>query len=224
MIHMLKISDKTAEPQAGLNVRLFKFILAVVYAVGILGMAFPASRFYFQLLTPFHLLLSTVVLLLFHKDWGPKFILFACLAFLIGFGAEVIGVQTGVLFGEYTYGTVLGPKLFGVPLLIGVNWFLLVYVTGALVHNYIRNDFFAAVLAALLMVFLDFLIEPVAISLEFWAWEAEEIPLSNYIGWFAIALLIQIIYRKIPFEKQNPIAIFMLLCLAVFFSILALIL
>lgn len=221
---MLKVSHHTVIPKSGLNLQLFKAIIAIFYIVGILGMAIPALRPYFQILTPFHLILSTVILLLFHQDWNIKFYLFVLLAFLIGFAAEVIGVQTGLLFGEYTYGTVLGPKVLGVPLMIGVNWFLLVYVTGSLVAKYIGNDFIAAGLAAFIMVLLDIIIEPVAISLEFWTWHSEEIPLSNYIGWFGVAYLIQIIYRKLKFTRSNPIAPFLLLSLAIFFGILALIL
>jgi len=221
---MLTASDKSVNNKFGLNARIFKFIIAIFYIVGIVGMAVPAVRPYFQMLTPFHLILSTVILLLFHREWSANFIIFSSLAFLIGFGAEVVGVQTGIIFGDYTYGTVLGPKVFGVPLMIGVNWFLLVYITGALFHNYIVNDFLAAALAALLMVFLDFLIEPVAIALDFWTWDGDSIPLSNYIGWFVIAFFIQMIYRKISFSKENPIAFFLLICLGVFFATLAIVL
>jgi len=221
---MLTASDRSVNNIFGLKVRIFKFIIAIFYIVGIIGMAVPAVRPFFQILTPFHLILSTVILLLFHKEWSTNFYIFSFLAFTIGFGAEVVGVQTGLIFGDYTYGTVLGPKLLGVPLMIGVNWFLLVYVTGALLQEYVSNDILAAIIAALLMVFLDFLIEPVAIALDFWTWHSDDVPLSNYLGWFAVAFLIQLIYRKLKFSKDNPIAKFLLICLVVFFGILAVVL
>ncbi|HSJ67948.1 MAG TPA: carotenoid biosynthesis protein [Anditalea sp.] len=221
---MLTASDKSVNNKLGLNASVFKFIIAIFYLVGIIGMAVPAVRPYFQMLTPFHLLLSTVILLLFHKEWSTDFYIFSSLAFLIGFGAEVVGVQTGLIFGDYTYGTVLGPKVLGVPLMIGVNWFLLVYITGSLFNNYITNDIIAALMAALLMVLLDFLIEPVAIALDFWTWHSDDIPLENYIGWLGVAFLIQLIYRKMSFNKENSVAIFLLICLGIFFGILAIIL
>jgi len=221
---MLTASDNIVNNKFGLNAKIFKFIIAIFYLVGIIGMAVPSVRPYFQMLTPFHLILSTVILLLFHRDWSIQFYIFSVLAFIIGFGAEVVGVQTGLIFGDYTYGTVLGPKILGVPLMIGVNWFLLVYITGVLVQKYLENDILAAILAALLMVFLDFLIEPVAIALDFWTWKSDDIPLSNYLGWFAVAFLIQMIYRKMHFSKENPIAVFLLICLIVFFGILAVVL
>jgi len=108
-------------------------------------------------------------------------------------------------------------------LMIGVNWFLLVYVTGAACLS-ISNNFIAAIISSLMMVLLDFLIEPVAIKLDFWTWQSDHIPVSNYLGWFAVALLIQLIYRLSTFDKKNSIAIFLLLCLAIFFGILGVIL
>jgi uncharacterized membrane protein len=220
---MLTTSNKTRLTMPKLNAPIFKFIIAIFYLVGIIGMSVPLLRPYFQLLTPFHLILSTAILLLFHQDWNRSFYLFAALAFLIGFGAEVVGVQTGLIFGDYTYGTVLGPKVLGVPLMIGVNWFLLVYITGAACLN-IPNNLVAVIISSLMMVLLDFLIEPVAITLDFWTWHMTDIPLSNYVGWFAVAFLIQLIYRTASFKKENPIAIFLLLCLAAFFGVLGVIL
>jgi uncharacterized membrane protein len=40
-------------------------------------------------------------------------------------------------------------------------------------------------MAALLMVALDVLIEPVAVALDFWQWENAVIPIQNFVMWFA---------------------------------------
>lgn len=199
---------------------LFKFIISVFYLVGIIGMSIPTIRPFFQVLTPFHLLLSLGILLLFHTDWNRSFMVFSIVAFVIGFGSEVMGVHTGFPFGNYEYGAVLGIKIFEVPLMIGINWLLLVYLTGNLFEIGIKNDFLAAGLGAGLMVAIDFLIEPVAIGLEFWEWEGGIIPMSNYIGWFGVAFLIHLIYRKSQFLKRNPISTFLLLNLVIFFAVL----
>ena len=93
-----------------------------------------------------------------------------------------MGVHTGFPFGSYSYGPVLGFQLFEVPLMIGVNWLLLVYMTGNLFRESIANDWLAAALSASVMVLLDIAIEPVAVALDFWTWEGDIIPLSNFIG------------------------------------------
>jgi len=199
---------------------LFKFIISIFYLVGIIGMSIPAARPFFQILTPFHLLLSLGILLLFHTDWNKSFAVFALSAFTIGFGSEVMGVHTGFPFGNYSYGPVLGTKLFDVPLMIGVNWLILVYLSGHLLHRRIKNNWLAALLSAGLMVVIDFIIEPVAIALDFWNWESGIIPLSNYLGWFFIAFIIQMIYRMLNFQKANVISPYLLINLVTFFAIL----
>lgn len=206
------------------KVNIFKIIITVFHLVGILGMTIPALRPYFQILTPFHLLLSTVLLFVFHKGWNSAFYLFVILSFGIGYGSEVMGVRTGFPFGNYSYGPVLGVQLFEVPLLIGVNWLLLVYLSGELFHSRIKNDYLAAGLGSLVMVLLDVLIEPVAVKLDFWSWENDIIPLSNFIGWFGIAFIIQLIYRKLSFGKTNLLSLYLLINLVVFFLLLNLLL
>lgn len=199
-----------------------KLLIIIIHLVGIIGMALPVTQPYFQIFTPFHLLICLGILLSFHKDWSIQFLLFAAGAFLLGFGFEVLGVQTGFPFGNYTYGPVLGVQLVEVPLMIGINWLLLVYLTGVLFLK-VKNDILAAVFASLVMVFIDILIEPVAVALDFWSWAGNVIPFSNYLGWFAVAFLIQLGYRKLRFKKDNPLALVLLLNLVAFFAILNLI-
>jgi uncharacterized membrane protein len=200
--------------------RLFKFIVSILHIVGIIGMSIPKTQPIFQFLTPLHLILSLGILFLFHTDWNKSFGLFALAAFTIGFGSEVLGVHTGFPFGNYSYGPVLGTKLLEVPLIIGVNWLLLVYLSGNLLHKKIKNHWLAALLSAGLMVAIDFIIEPVAIALDFWSWESDIIPLSNYLGWFGTAFIIQLIYRKLNFQKANYISPYLLIHLITFFAIL----
>lgn len=206
------------------NLSLFKWIIAIFHLVGLIGLSSDNTRPYFQIFTPFHLLLSTGVLLLFHKSWGLGFIIFAFSSFFIGFFAEVVGIQTGLLFGNYWYGTVLGPHLFEVPILIGVNWFLLVYLSGNLFHKKIMNDWLGAIFGAVAMTIMDIFIEPVAVALGYWYWEGDTVPLSNYVGWFLVAFIIHMIYRRLSFEKDNELALFLFINLAAFFGILNLIL
>ena len=103
--------------------------------------------------------------------------------------------------------------------MIGVNWFILAYLTGSVFHK-IPNDWYAAFLGATSMTALDYILEPVAVELEFWAWKWEIIPVSNYLGWFGVSFLVHLIYRKANFEKSNPIAVFLLITWILFFTIL----
>src|SRR3954453_20380797 len=44
---------------------------------------------------------------------------------LFGFAAEVVGVHTGVPFGDYDYIGGLGPTLAGVPIAVGLAWMMM---------------------------------------------------------------------------------------------------
>ncbi len=197
-----------------------KIIVVALHLVGIIGLSLPEYRWLFLLLTPYQLLSSMILILVFHRGWNDAFPIFATAAFWIGFGSELIGIHTGYLYGDYVYGASLGPKLWEVPIVIGVNWFILVYLTGTVFHKSIPNDYYAAFLGAVSMTALDYIMEPVAVALDFWSWQFDIIPAENYLGWFGVAFLIHLIYRKAKFEKENPLAAFLLVAMILFFGIL----
>lgn len=202
-----------------LRLTISRIVILVLHGVGILGLSLPEYQDWFLALTPVQLLSSLLIILLFHRGWNDSFPIFAAAAFWIGFGAELIGIHTGYLFGDYVYGPTLGPKLWDVPIIIGVNWFILAYLTGS-VFRKIPNDYYAAFLGALAMTALDYIIEPVAVALDFWYWKFDVIPVENYLGWFGVSFVVHLIFRKANFEKFNPIALLLLLTLIVFFTVL----
>lgn len=201
------------------RVLIAKVVIVALHLVGLIGLSLPEFQELFLRLTPAQLLISLFLILFFHKGWNDAFPVFAAAAFWIGFGSELIGIHTGYLYGDYVYGPTLGIKLWDVPIIIGVNWFILSYLTGALFHK-IPNDFYAAILGATVMTCLDYIMEPVAVALDFWAWKFDIIPPTNYLGWFGVSFLIHLIYRKAQFEKSNPIAIYLLMALILFFGAL----
>jgi len=194
-------------------------IIVLMYLAGTIGLIIPFTQPYFKLLSPLNLWISLILLLLFHQDFNIKFITVAIVTFSAGFLIEVIGVHTGIIFGEYHYGKTLGTQLLNVPLVIGANWLLLVYCSSIVTQNicirlkkkFPKNPlfsltFFKAFCAASLMVSLDFLIEPVAIRLDFWHWQNEQIPSQNFQAWFLIAFLLTFMFLKVNFLKTNSLA------------------
>ncbi|WP_232834821.1 carotenoid biosynthesis protein [Pleomorphovibrio marinus] len=201
-------------------ISIAKIAISIFYAVGIAGLIWEETRSIFQFLTPFHLLLSAIILFYFHQDWNKAFLVFGILTFLIGMSSEIIGVKTGLIFGDYIYGPVLGLKLMEVPLIIGVNWLILAYMWGKLSGDLNISRLYAAIVASIGMVAMDFLIEPVAIALDFWQWTSGDIPFSNYLGWLGIAFLIQLSFQFLPFQKKNTISSYLLVNMCLFFAIL----
>ncbi len=193
--------------------------LIITHGAGVLGLL-SSARPLFQWFTPFHLLLTVSLLLYFHCDWRSSFWWFVGGVMLIGYWVEVLGVHTSLVFGSYAYDTTLGVKVLAVPLMIAVNWLLLTYLCGAVVHRLALSVSTKVLLAALLMVAMDYLIEPVAIKHDFWHWETLHPPLHNYLGWLLVAILVQGFFFAASFKKNNPLALPLLIIQALFFLIL----
>jgi putative membrane protein len=199
------------------------FYLGIIYLVGIVGILWPIHPDFIRL-TPLNLLVSLAVMLAFHPSWSPKTLIALSALFVLGFLAEVFGVNTGLLFGEYYYEEVLGFKLWQTPLMIGVNWMLLGYCCGVSINHWWPKGVWwqKGPLAAALMVFIDLFIEPVAIQYNFWEWPQGVVPLQNYIGWYLVSLPLLSLFAYLQGEIRNKVAIALLLMQWVFFVLLTL--
>ena len=212
-------------------------IAILFHSIGLIGLLFYDKAF-FLAATPFNLLLSFALLIWTQTDKNGYFFLFLAACFVVGIVVEVIGINTGFLFGDYAYGNVLGPKVKNVPVLIGVNWFLIMYCCGISIHtllmkaiNRIAADSGKTPMAmkalsviidgATLAVFFDWLMEPVAVKLGYWIWNGDgSIPMFNYICWFVISLLLLMVFHFAKFNKQNKFAVNLLLIQLMFFLVL----
>lgn len=212
-------------------------VAILFHTIGLFGILYFQNVFFTQL-TPLNLLLSFSLLLWTQGNKNTAFYLLLASTFLVGYFAEVVGINTGLLFGDYTYGKVLGFQLINVPLIIGVNWFIVIYCCGISIHtlltkviNKVAKDtkkppmmlkaMSVIVDGASLAVFFDWLMEPVAVKLGFWTWNGDgTIPLYNYICWFIISMLLLAIFQFCKFDKSNKFAVNLLLIQALFFLLL----
>lgn len=193
-------------------------LLVIIYGVGLTALLLSELREVVLPLSPYTLLLSFLILLTSYR-WGSPIVWAAILVFSLGFSAEWIGVHKGWLFGIYYYGPNLGPKISSVPVIIGINWAMLTFVTGAVVSSFIKNRWGIILVAALLMTGLDFVMEPVAVENGYWFWKGGKIPLYNYLCWFLVALLAQGINAGISKLKANNTSWVLFLLLILFFVI-----
>lgn len=152
------------------------------------------------------------------KNTWKKLIVFL-LIYWGGFFIEYIGTTTGLLFGDYSYGEVLGWKWLGVSLIIGVNWYAIVLASVNFARLFFKNKWLVILIGAALCVVMDLIIEPVAIEYEFWTWHSGEIPVFNYVTWFIFALIFSGVY-VLTVEKRNNSAATLYVVWALFFGIL----
>jgi len=212
-------------------------IAVLFHVIGLTGILF-FDRQLFVSLTPFNLLLSAGLLIYTQAEKNKAFFLFVLVCVVVGFTVEYIGVNHQLLFGEYEYLNAMGEQWQRVPLVIGVNWFIMMYCCGVSIQLLLnrmwnklkdtdqparKNVGFVAVIldAALLATFFDWVMEPVAVKLGWWKWLGDgSIPLLNYVSWFGISALLLLLFRLLSFDKQNQFAVNLLLIQFMFFLIL----
>ncbi len=186
------------EKQIFINENNSMRLIYLLFAVGLAGHIAPVTRNLFVSITPYTLLFMGVLVLYFPlKNGNISLLVWAAATFLFTFLIEAVGVKTGSVFGSYTYGDSLGIKLFGVPLVIGFNWVLVISGSIAISKSISSNFWLTAFYAALFAVLLDFFLEPAAVTLGYWQWEGGHIPFNNYAAWFVIAFSASVIASKV---------------------------
>lgn len=124
----------------------------------------------------------------------------------LSWGVEHVGVTTGWPFGRYDYTDVLGWKLDGsVPLPIPFAWLLVVPAAIGMALALLRGGLSGSrdaprrrallLLAPLLAVGLDLLLEPVAAYImDYWRWidggPYYGVPTENFVAWWATAFVL----------------------------------
>jgi putative membrane protein len=203
------------------------FLAVLVHVAGAIGMSF-FNRDLFVAFTPVNLLLMLLLLLWNEARIYRNLIKAFVAASLTGLISEMIGVHTGLLFGHYVYGSVLGGKIWGVPVLIGLNWFCIVYcsyVVALRVFKRIVNPgIYTAILAGLLATMFDWVMEPVAIKLGFWQWEGGLIPVYNFFCWWAIATGVSYGFFLLRIKQDNVFAPILFFVQFIFFLMLRILL
>lgn len=155
---------------------------------------------WFMRKTPLNLLMILVLLIWAFPLQQTKPVLLFIFIALSSIFAEWLGVNYGLIFGEYEYGNNFGPKIGRVPYMIGVNWAFLSFVTGAIAQNLISGLWQKALIGAGLMLILDFFLEFSAPIFDFWYWDAGDPPLQNFIGWYSLSLIYQLLYHKLNIQ------------------------
>jgi putative membrane protein len=193
-------------------------LILIFHLVGLAGLSIPVTRSLFLILVPFHLLLMTAILGTNHKKFDTKFILFFLVMFITGYIAEWVGVHTGLLFGDYVYDGTLGFKIDGIPLIMGANWFLLIYAVGTTLQQVpIKQMWLRVLIGSAALVLLDLLIEPAAIKFNYWHWLNTTVPIANYVCWFVLGALLLSVFELCRFKKQSIIGMILLISQFLFF-------
>lgn len=181
-----------------MNRIIFKLYI-VWFIVGLVLVSFDLIPSWLEWANSVFLILAGVIALFYAMATFGR-IKGLILSVLIGvstFLIEGLSAHFDVFFGNYDYTERFPPLLFGVPIGIAFAWIVMIMAGHALSRKF-SNRFLRATIAALYVVALDFVLDPVAfVSKSYWVWYSDSdyygIPLSNFIGWFIIAFVWQLI-------------------------------
>lgn len=197
-------------------------ILVIYYVVGITLLKTSDNKEEIIALTPFTLLFTMIILLVNHIGWSMRFVGTLFLIIILGFTVELIGVLTGFPFGFYYYSDVLGLKWYDTPLIMGINWGMLIYAGTLLFHPMKIYNWLKPILTGISLVILDIFIEPFAIKWNLWQWNETVPPIQNYLSWTIIAIFFSWLLNKgLTKSMSNKIVLLVLLIQFLFFLILS---
>lgn len=104
---------------------------------------------------------------------------------------ETIAIKTGVPYGQFSYDTVLGTKLFGTTPWVVAIGYPPILLAGFWLASKFTHSASRILLAGIFSVLLNVVVHPVMVKLEFWHWDEPGIfygvPIINFAGWLVTA-------------------------------------
>ena len=142
---------------------------------------------------------------------------FVILCLAIGNLFENVGVRTGFPFGHYYFTDVMGPKILAVPIMLGLAYVGMAYLSFTLARLILDNvgappggSLVVAlpVVAALIMVAWDLCLDPVwSTIVRAWIFPGGGayfgVPISNFAGWY---LTVYVIYQLFTLYLRRTVA------------------
>ncbi len=201
--------------------KFYIFAMYVAFLIGALQFGMSAAIDRLSIATPYFLsAIYVLVIFALLTNITLSLIEIFIFAFFTGLLSEIIGVHTGILFGNYHYTSLLGPSIVGVPWIIAINWAFLIAGSIIISDTLFNNRILQIVSAVLLIVIFDFIMEPVAVKLHYWEWADNSIPLYNYISW-AFVSLVCVGYSKFRgFKLSGSVMIHYYIAQTLFFGFL----
>jgi uncharacterized membrane protein len=141
--------------------------------------------------------------------WSQRDILiFFAICAVVGGTIEKIGITTSFPFGRYFFTHVMGPKISGIPILLGLaylgmgylSWLIASLILGC--EQRLLTSWRIVALpafAALVMTSWDFCMDPIwSTVVRAWTWidggPYFGVPISNFFGWYANVFLIYLLF------------------------------
>ncbi len=121
---------------------------------------------------------------------GAALIALSLFAFLV----ESAAVYTGFPYGAFTYGTGLGPRVFGlVPWVVPLGWIPLILGAVPLASRMASGFAWRVAWAGIFVMLMDVVLDPGAVRMGLWTFVegggVHGVPIQNFVGWVMTGVL-----------------------------------
>jgi uncharacterized membrane protein len=122
-----------------------------------------------------------------------------------GLAAEIVGVHTGVPFGEYRYTGGLGVELARVPLVIALAWVMMAWPAMCVAARLAAGTWPRVGLAVAAFASWDVFLDPQMVDAHHWRWlhdqphlpGVDDVPLTNFAGWLLVSLVLMMLAHAV---------------------------
>jgi uncharacterized membrane protein len=213
-----KVGETTARKRTGTELMLWG--LLALYGVARVLQVFP-GKFPIAVIVALHVLPPIV----FARIHGAMFyrtrviVIFFAVCLVVANIFENLGVRTGFPYGHYYFTDLMGPKVFAVPLQLGLAYLGMAYLSwtlARLILGDVRTTLARSrvvtlpLVAAFIMVAWDFSQDPVwSTILHLWIWRDGGayfgVPVSNFLGWYlTVYVFYQLFALYLRGRSANP--------------------
>src|SRR4029077_6601566 len=200
---MKQDANEAAENRSAVNLALW--VLIALYAGARVLQVFP-GKVPMLAVVALHVLVPFVFALFrggtLYRMRG--ILIFVAICLVVGNIFENVGVRSGFSFGRYYFTDLMGPKIFVVPVFLGLAYVGMAYLSWTLGRVILGGAWSplagarvvtAPLVAGLIMVAWDFSMEPVwSTVLHGWIWVEGGayfgVPVSNFLGWYLTVYVI----------------------------------
>lgn len=147
--------------------------------------------------------------------WGiiPT-IFYVVTAMVIGYFAELIGINTGLIFGVYHYNSAIPDMIYDVPYFIPLLYVVLLYAIHLMCFAISdkmllkKNLFALAGVTGFLATLKDTATDPLYSTVnQTWIWDNGGaylgVPLHNFIGWFCVFFIITLVSVSLAWHRNK---------------------
>jgi uncharacterized membrane protein len=123
-----------------------------------------------------------------------------------GLAVEVLGLRTGVPFGDYVYTGTLTRTVFGVPWVVPLAWAMVAYPSLVLARRVSHSPVLVPVIGGIALAGWDLFLDPMMTAEGYWRYTNVTFPLPHvpgipgvdYLGWLVTAVVMMALLDRLP--------------------------